>query len=128
VAAAVRGRIVIRGSSFLFIRIAVEHMPPSVVVFGRTVLGAAFSRAAGGQAPAFRGVRRVIMPIIAVTLPESCQGRSHGSASRSQAGALSRVAAWIGISPSPGPGNRSIRAGQQRGTVSRLGVTGNLRH
>jgi len=34
---------VIWGSSFFFIRIAVEHMPPSVVVFGRTVLGAAFS-------------------------------------------------------------------------------------
>lgn len=27
---------VIWGSSSLFIRIAVEHMPPSVVVFGRT--------------------------------------------------------------------------------------------
>jgi hypothetical protein len=27
-------------------RVAVEHMPPSMVVFGRTVLGAAASRAA----------------------------------------------------------------------------------
>jgi len=33
---------VIWGSSFLFIRVAVEHMPPSAVVFGRTVLGTAF--------------------------------------------------------------------------------------
>jgi hypothetical protein len=30
------------GSSFLFIRLAVEHMPPAWVVFGRTLLGAAF--------------------------------------------------------------------------------------
>jgi hypothetical protein len=33
---------VIWGSSFLFIRVAVEHMPPAAVVFGRAVLGAAF--------------------------------------------------------------------------------------
>jgi drug/metabolite transporter (DMT)-like permease len=33
---------VIWGSSFLFIRVAVEHLPPSVVVFGRTALGTAF--------------------------------------------------------------------------------------
>ena len=33
---------VIWGSSFLFIRLAVEHMPPATVVFGRTLLGAAF--------------------------------------------------------------------------------------
>jgi drug/metabolite transporter (DMT)-like permease len=33
---------VIWGSSFLFIRVAVEHLPPSAVVFGRAVLGAAF--------------------------------------------------------------------------------------
>jgi drug/metabolite transporter (DMT)-like permease len=31
---------VIWGSSFLFIRLAVEHMPPATVVFGRTLLGA----------------------------------------------------------------------------------------
>jgi len=51
VAAAVRGHFGHLGQLVLFIRIAVEHMPPSVVVFGRTVLGAAFSRAPGGQAP-----------------------------------------------------------------------------
>src|SRR5512143_1740806 len=28
--------------SLLFIRVAVEHIPPAVVVFGRTALGAAF--------------------------------------------------------------------------------------
>jgi drug/metabolite transporter (DMT)-like permease len=33
---------VIWGSSFLFIRVAVEHMPPSAVVFGRTLPGTAF--------------------------------------------------------------------------------------
>jgi drug/metabolite transporter (DMT)-like permease len=33
---------VIWGSSFLFIRVAVEHTPPSAVVFGRTLLGTAF--------------------------------------------------------------------------------------
>jgi drug/metabolite transporter (DMT)-like permease len=33
---------VIWGSSFLFIRVAVEHIPAAVVVFGRTALGAAF--------------------------------------------------------------------------------------
>jgi len=59
---------VIWGSSFLFIRIAVEHMPPSVVVFGRTVLGAAFLVPLAVRRRAFRGARRVIMPIIAVTL------------------------------------------------------------
>jgi len=32
---------VIWGSSFLFIRVAVEHIPPAAVVFGRTFLGAA---------------------------------------------------------------------------------------
>lgn len=30
------------GSSFFFIRVAVEQLPPLVVVFGRMVLGAAF--------------------------------------------------------------------------------------
>ena len=59
---------VIWGSSFLFIRVAVEHMPPSMVVFGRTVLGAAFLVPLAVRRRAFRGVRRVIMPIIVVTL------------------------------------------------------------
>jgi drug/metabolite transporter (DMT)-like permease len=50
---------VIWGSSFLFIRVAVEHMPPSAVVFGRALLGAVFlvplavrNRALRGPAPA----------------------------------------------------------------------------
>jgi drug/metabolite transporter (DMT)-like permease len=30
------------GSSFLFIRVAAEHLPPSAVVFGRALLGAVF--------------------------------------------------------------------------------------
>jgi drug/metabolite transporter (DMT)-like permease len=62
---------VIWGSSFPFIRVAVAHMPPPAVVFGRTLLGAAFlvplaarSRASRGA----RGVRRVIVPVTIVTL------------------------------------------------------------
>ncbi len=67
---------VIWGSSFLFIRVAVEHMPPSVVVFGRTVLGAAFLVPLAVRRRAFRGARRVIMPIIAVTLLDMAAPRS----------------------------------------------------
>jgi drug/metabolite transporter (DMT)-like permease len=59
---------VIWGSSFLFIRVAVEHMPPSAVVFGRTVLGAAFLVPLAARRRAFRGVRRVIVPVIVVTV------------------------------------------------------------
>ncbi len=56
------------GSSFLFIRVAVGHMPPSAVVFGRTVLGAAFLVPLAIRRRAFRGVRRVIAPVVVVTL------------------------------------------------------------
>jgi drug/metabolite transporter (DMT)-like permease len=56
------------GSSFLFIRVAVEHMPPSTVVFGRTVLGAAFLVPLAVRRRAFRGVRQALAPIILVTL------------------------------------------------------------
>jgi len=59
---------VIWGSSFLFIRVAVEHMPPSAVVFGRTVLGAAFLVPLAVRRRAFRGMRQVIVPIIMVTV------------------------------------------------------------
>ena len=59
---------VIWGSSFLFIRVAVEHMPPSAVVFGRTVLGAAFLVPLAARRRAFRGVRRAIVPVLLVTL------------------------------------------------------------
>jgi len=59
---------VIWGSSFLFIRLAVEHMPPALVVFGRTVLGAAFLVPLAARQHAFRGVRRVIGPVIAVAV------------------------------------------------------------
>ena len=55
------------GSSFLFIRVAVEHMPPSAVVFGRTVLGAAFLVPLAVRSRAFHGMRQVIVPIIMVT-------------------------------------------------------------
>jgi drug/metabolite transporter (DMT)-like permease len=59
---------VIWGSSFLFIRVAVEHMPPSAVVFGRTILGAAFLVPLAVRCRAFRGIRRVIVPVIVVTV------------------------------------------------------------
>lgn len=59
---------VIWGSSFLFIRVAVEHMPPSAVVFGRTVLGAAFLVPLAVRSRAFRGIRQVIVPIVMVTV------------------------------------------------------------
>jgi drug/metabolite transporter (DMT)-like permease len=48
---------VIWGSSFLFIRVAVEHMPPSAVVFGRALLGAAFLVPLAVRSRAFRGMR-----------------------------------------------------------------------
>jgi drug/metabolite transporter (DMT)-like permease len=56
------------GSSFLFVRVAVEHMPPSAVVFGRTVLGAAFLVPLAVRNRAFRGLRRAVLPIVAVSL------------------------------------------------------------
>ena len=59
---------VIWGSSFLFIRVAVEHMPPSAVVFGRTVLGALVLVPLAMRSRAFRGLRRVILPVVVVTV------------------------------------------------------------
>lgn len=46
---------VIWGSSFFFIQVAVEHIPPSAVVFGRTVLGAAFLLPLALRSGALRG-------------------------------------------------------------------------
>jgi drug/metabolite transporter (DMT)-like permease len=59
---------VIWGSSFLFIRLAVEHMPPAAVVFGRTLLGAMFLAPLAARRHAFRGVRQVMLPIAIVTV------------------------------------------------------------
>jgi drug/metabolite transporter (DMT)-like permease len=59
---------VIWGSSFLFIRVAVANLPPSAVVFGRTVLGAAFLVPLAARSRAFRGLRPVIVPVAVVTL------------------------------------------------------------
>ena len=59
---------VIWGSSFLFIRVAVEHIPPAVVVFSRTALGAAFLVPLAARRQAFRGLRQVIVPVAVVTL------------------------------------------------------------
>lgn len=57
---------VIWGSSFLFIRVAVAHLPPSAVVFGRTVFGAALLVPLAARRRAFRGMRLVALPIAAV--------------------------------------------------------------
>jgi len=59
---------VIWGSSFLFIRVAVEHMPPSAVVFGRTLLGTAFLAPLAIRNRAFRGLHRAVLPVVVVTL------------------------------------------------------------
>ena len=59
---------VIWGSSFLFIRVAVEHIPPSAVVFGRTVLGAAFLVPLAIRSRAFRGLARAVLPVAVVTV------------------------------------------------------------
>jgi drug/metabolite transporter (DMT)-like permease len=59
---------VIWGSSFLFIRVAVAHLPPSAVVFGRTVLGAAFLVPLAVRSRAFRGLRQVVVPVAVVSL------------------------------------------------------------
>ncbi len=59
---------VIWGSSFLFIRVAVEHMPPSAVVFGRTLLGAAFLVPLAMRNGAFHGLRGAVLPVVVVTL------------------------------------------------------------
>ncbi|HKA96847.1 MAG TPA: DMT family transporter [Streptosporangiaceae bacterium] len=56
------------GSSFLFIRVAVEHMPPSAVVFGRTLLGAVVLVPLAVRGRAFRGARRMIAPVAVVAL------------------------------------------------------------
>jgi drug/metabolite transporter (DMT)-like permease len=59
---------VIWGSSFLFIRVAVEHMPPSAVVFGRALLGAVFLVPLAIRNGAFHGLRRSILPVVVMTL------------------------------------------------------------
>lgn len=56
------------GSSFFFIRVAVEQLLPAVVVFGRTVLGAAFLVPLALRTRAFRGVGPKIVPVVVVSL------------------------------------------------------------
>jgi drug/metabolite transporter (DMT)-like permease len=58
------------GSSFLFIRVAVEHLPPSAVVFGRTLLGAVFLLPLARPTRAFRSLRRSLLPVAVVALLE----------------------------------------------------------
>src|SRR5262249_53250370 len=56
------------GRSFLFVRVAEEHVPPSAVVFGRSLLGTAFLVPLSLRNQAFRGLRRAILPVVVVTL------------------------------------------------------------
>jgi hypothetical protein len=42
--------------------VAVEHIPPAGVVFGRTLLGAVFLVPPAARRRAFRGLRQVIGP------------------------------------------------------------------
>src|SRR5207253_1285122 len=57
---------VIWGSSFLFIRVAVTHLAPSVVVFGRCVLGSAFLVPLAARRHALAALHRVVLPVAAV--------------------------------------------------------------
>lgn len=56
------------GSSLLFIRVAVEHLPPSAVVFGRILLGAVFLLPLAMRTRAFRSLRRSLLPVAVVAL------------------------------------------------------------
>ena len=56
------------GSSFLFIRLSVEHLTPAVVVFGRSFLGAAFLVPLAWRTRAFRGLRANLVPVVAVSM------------------------------------------------------------
>ncbi len=62
------GTSLIWGSSFLLIRIAVQHTSPSSVVFGRVVLGALFLVPFAVRGGGFRGLRRHLPAIVAVAM------------------------------------------------------------
>jgi drug/metabolite transporter (DMT)-like permease len=84
---------VIWGSSFLFIRVAVGHLPPSAVVFGRSVLGAVFLVPLAVRSRALRALRGRILPVVAVTvldltLPTFLTGWGEQHVSSSVAGIL----------------------------------------
>jgi drug/metabolite transporter (DMT)-like permease len=63
---------VIWGSSFLLIRVAVEDVSPSALVFGRTILGALVLVPVAVRAGAFRGLRPKIPAVIALTMLNMC--------------------------------------------------------
>jgi drug/metabolite transporter (DMT)-like permease len=63
---------VIWGSSFLLIRVAVRDISPSVLVLGRTMLGAALLVPAARQAGAFRGLRPKLPAVIVLTMLNMC--------------------------------------------------------
>jgi len=87
---------VIWGSSFLFIRVAVEHLPPSAVVFGRTALGTAFLVPLAIRNHAFRGLCRAVVPVLVVTALDMALPTSSPPGVRS--GSVPR---WRASSPPP---------------------------
>jgi len=66
------GASAIWGSSFLFIRVAVRDISPAGLVFGRTVLAAAVLVPLALRAGAFRGVKRKIPAVVAMTMLNMC--------------------------------------------------------
>jgi len=63
---------VIWGSSFLLIRVAVRDISPAALVFARTVLGAAFLVPIAIRTRAFRGLRRKVPAVVALTMLNMC--------------------------------------------------------
>jgi drug/metabolite transporter (DMT)-like permease len=66
------GASAIWGSSFLFIRVAVRDISPAALVFGRTLLAAAVLVPLALRADAFRGVKRKIPAVVAMTMLNMC--------------------------------------------------------
>lgn len=64
---------VIWGSSFLLIRVAVRDISPAALVFGRTVLGAVVLVPLALRTGAFRGIRRQIPAVVAMTMLNMCE-------------------------------------------------------
>jgi len=63
---------VIWGSSFLWIRAAVRDISPAALVFGRTVLGAVVLVPLALRTGAFRGIKRKIPAVVAMTMLNIC--------------------------------------------------------
>jgi multidrug transporter EmrE-like cation transporter len=112
---------VIWGSSFLFIRLAVEHMPPATVVFGRTLLGAAFLVPLAVSRRAFRGIRPVIVPVVVVTVLDMAAPTFLGVALLGEPLTIGAAAGLVLIMSGPLPGVASrlrVKTPLMRGITS----------